>query len=191
MPGVVDGLSVLDDVTEGRDPKIGPEVAVIGSGNVAMDAARTARRLGCDVTLLYRRREVDMPADEEEIREAKLEGVTFVTQAIPVRVVQTRGGLDFVWGEAKMVEQGPGKRPKPVLQEDKIHTDRFDTVIAVIGQGGGYEFIPGTLCLQRLQQKVFDKAYHLSIFLSGHKGVRHDQRSPAKKFRSPVILFMG
>jgi len=142
LPGVVSGLAVLADVTEGRDPHIGPRVAVVGGGNVAMDAARTARRLGCQVHLLYRRREEDMPADAEEIHEAKGEGVRFTTQAIPVRIEQTEDGLAFVWGEAEMVEQGPGKRPSPVLREDRIHTDVFDTVIAAIGQGGDIRFIP-------------------------------------------------
>ena len=51
-----------------------------------MDAARTARRFGAEVTILYRRREADMPADEEEIREAHLEGIEFITQAIPVKI---------------------------------------------------------------------------------------------------------
>jgi glutamate synthase (NADPH) small chain len=142
-PRVLAGLQVLDDVTEGRDPDLRKSVAVIGGGNVAMDAARTARRLGCDVTILYRRRLEDMPADEEEITEAQAEGVLFITQAIPVRIEDRENGnrLAFVWGEAEMVDQGSGSRPKPVLREGALHTDEFDTLIAAIGQGSSYDYL--------------------------------------------------
>jgi len=68
---VLSGLQVLADVANGRDPGIGKKVAVIGGGNVAMDAARVSRRFGADVTILYRRRISEMPADEEEIHESQ------------------------------------------------------------------------------------------------------------------------
>ena len=86
-PRVLSGLKVLDDVASGRDPGIGRQVAVIGGGNVAMDAARVSRRLGAEVTILYRRRIADMPADPEEIHESQEEGCRIVTQAIPVEVL--------------------------------------------------------------------------------------------------------
>ena len=86
-PRVLSGLKVLDDVASGRDPGIGRQVAVIGGGNVAMDAARVSRRLGAEVTILYRRRIADMPADPEEIHESREEGCRIVTQAIPVEVL--------------------------------------------------------------------------------------------------------
>ena len=78
-PRVLSGLKILDEVTEGLDPGIGQRVAVIGGGNVAMDAARVARRLGAEVDILYRRRIADMPADPEEIDEAQHEGCRIVT----------------------------------------------------------------------------------------------------------------
>ena len=142
-PRVLSGLTVLDDVTAGRDPGLGNRIAVIGGGNVAMDAARTARRLGCEVSILYRRRIEDMPADEEEITEAAEENVRIVPQAIPVRVEDA--GNDqaaFVWGEAEMVDQGEGKRPKPVLIEGSHHREVYDSVISAIGQDADYSFLP-------------------------------------------------
>jgi len=72
----------------------GCHVAVVGGGNVALDAARVARRLGARATLLYRRREEDMPARQAEIHHAKEEGVEFLTCANPVRVI----GKDRVEG---------------------------------------------------------------------------------------------
>ena len=86
MDGVISGLGMLDDVTVGKTPDIGSSVVVIGGGNVAMDAARTSRRYGADVTILYRRRKEDMPADEEEIEESTQEGCRLITQAIPLRI---------------------------------------------------------------------------------------------------------
>ncbi len=61
----------------------GNKVVVVGGGNVAMDAARTALRNGAEVDIVYRRREVDMPVDPQEIMEAKAEGAILIPHAIP------------------------------------------------------------------------------------------------------------
>jgi NADPH-dependent glutamate synthase beta subunit-like oxidoreductase len=168
-PRVISGISILEDVTAGKTPDLRKSVAVVGGGNVAMDAARTARRMGCEVTILYRRREVDMPADEEEITEAKQEGVKFITQAIPVRIEdkpEAKGEqAAFVWGEAEMVDQGEDRRPKPVLQEDKIHTDLFDTVVPAIGQGNSLDFIP-----EDMAEKIGIIKYKIKVGLHGETG---------------------
>ncbi len=153
-PNVISGLEVLDDVTNGRKPNIGKTVAVIGGGNVAMDAARTARRFGSDVTIIYRRREVDMPADEEEIHDAKLEDVAIITQAIPLRIEDSENGqVKFIWNKAKMIDDGPGRRPKPVPIEGETVTTVVDTIIAAIGQDGDFTFmseaIEDTITFQR------------------------------------------
>jgi glutamate synthase (NADPH/NADH) small chain len=120
---------------------------VIGGGNVAMDAARVSRRLGAEVTILYRRRIADMPADTEEIHESQEEGCRIVTQAIPVEVVEAEqpDQLLLRWGEAEMVPDPRGGRPRPVLQEDRMHLEGYDCIISAIGQGGNLEFIPGNL----------------------------------------------
>jgi len=142
-PRVLSGLQVLEDVTHDRDPGVGKRVAVIGGGNVAMDAARVSRRLGAEVTLLYRRRIEDMPADPEEIHEAQDEQIHFVTQAIPVRVEDgpSPQQVNILWGEAEMVADKAGGRPRPVLMEDKIHTETYDSIISAIGQGGDFGFL--------------------------------------------------
>lgn len=142
LPGVISGLKFLDDVTMGIDPKIGKSVAVVGGGNVAMDAARTSKRFGADVTVVYRRRLEDMPADLEEIVEAQEENVEFVVKAIPTKIVENKGKLYFSWNNAKMVEQKDGGRPKPVAIEGDITTRTFDTIISAIGQAGDFSFLP-------------------------------------------------
>jgi glutamate synthase (NADPH/NADH) small chain len=142
-PRVLAGLRVLDDVANGCDPGIGRTVAVIGGGNAAMDAARVSRRLGAEVTILYRRRIEDMPADPEEIREAQAEGCRIVIQAIPLEVMDAEqpGQVAIKWGEAEMVPDPKGGRPRPVLQEDRMHVDSVDTIISAIGQGSDLDFI--------------------------------------------------
>ncbi len=143
-PRVMAGLKLLDDVANGRDPDIGKRVAVIGGGNVAMDAARISRRLGAEVTVLYRRRLQDMPADPEEIHEAQAEGCTFVIRAIPVEALNAEkdGQVVLKWGEAEMVDDPKGGRPRPVLQEDRMHLDTFDTIVSAIGQGSNLDYLP-------------------------------------------------
>ncbi len=132
-------------MASGHDPGVGKNVAVIGGGNVAMDAARVSRRLGADVTILYRRRIEDMPADQEEIHESQEEGCNIVIQAIPVEI-KDAGNPDQVtiaWGEAEMVADDKGGRPRPVLQEERMHEETYDCIISAIGQGGNLDFIPG------------------------------------------------
>ena len=142
-PRVLSGLQVLADVASGRDPGIGRRVAVIGGGNVAMDAARVSRRLGAEVTILYRRRIADMPADPEEIHESGEEGCTIVPQAIPVEIVDAPDPAQVTirWGEAEMVQDPKGGRPRPVLQEDRMHEETYDCIISAIGQGSDLDFL--------------------------------------------------
>jgi len=173
-PGVIPALDILDDVTKGKDPGIGKKVAVIGGGNTAMDAARTSKRLGSDVTIFYRRREIDMPADIEEIEEAKEEGITIIPQSIPIKIEKgDKGKLKFVWGKAEMVDQGPGKRPSPILIEDEIYTEEVDTIIPAIGQQADYNFIPKEIAekLQfergRVKTNAFGQTDLPNVFVGG------------------------
>jgi NADH-quinone oxidoreductase subunit F len=88
LPGVVPGITFLRELALGRKPDVaGKKVVVVGGGNVAMDAARSARRLGAEsVTVVYRRRKEDMPAQLEEVEAAEEEGVIFKMMTNPVAV---------------------------------------------------------------------------------------------------------
>ena len=114
LAGVYSGIDFLRDVNLGKSVDIGKKVAVIGGGNVAIDVARTAMRLGADVTVCYRRKEEDMPASFDEVEEAKEEGVKFLFEHKPVEVV----------GEN-------GKAVKLVCENDECFVD---SIIAAIGQ---------------------------------------------------------
>jgi formate dehydrogenase major subunit len=139
---VISGLYLLDEVTNGNKPDLGQHVAVIGGGNVAMDAARTARRLGSEVTIIYRRREQDMPADLEEIEEAHAEDIEFITAAIPVKIEEQQDRLLFTWNKAELKKVKGANRPKPIPIEGALKSLEIDTLISAIGQGADYSFLP-------------------------------------------------
>jgi len=90
LPQVVEGLALLRAVNGGARPELGRRVVVVGGGNTAMDCARTAVRLGAEVTVLYRRSRELMPAHAEEFTAARHEGVRFGFLAAPVAVLGER-----------------------------------------------------------------------------------------------------
>jgi glutamate synthase (NADPH/NADH) small chain len=142
LPGVKHALYFLREDPEKGSHKPGRRVLVIGGGNVAMDTARTCRRLGCDVTISYRRRIVDMPADAEEIEESLEEGVQLLPQTIPERIERTDSGLRYVYFRARMVEDPEGGRPKPVKESETEYEIPADTIFLAIGQSSDLDFIP-------------------------------------------------
>ena len=87
LNGSMSGVEFLKKVNQGERPELGAEVAVIGGGNVGMDVARAAIRLGSNVTVFYRRGEEEMPADRDELEEAKAEGIRFCYLAAPVEIL--------------------------------------------------------------------------------------------------------
>ncbi len=130
-------ISFLYDVNTGKKIDLkGKKVLVVGGGNVAMDAIRTSRRLGADVYLSYRRREVDMPADELERKEAKEEGIEFMIQTLPIEVIREKGKIKAVkYVPTDMDFSEKGKRPKPVPRMNDVRTLEVDIIIEAIGQG--------------------------------------------------------
>ncbi len=137
LEGVVSGVKFLRDLNLGKDPGVkGKKVAVIGGGNVAMDAARSALRLGAgEVTVVYRRRKEDMPAIPTEVEEAMHEGVGFTFLAAPTRVTGTGGKVATL--ECQRMNLGEfdkSGRRRPVPAEGATFALPVDMVIAAIGQ---------------------------------------------------------
>ncbi len=117
--------------------RVGNSVAVVGGGNVAMDAARCAKRLGAEkVYIVYRRSEEEMPARLEEVHHAKEEGIIFKLLTNPTRVVGTDDG--WVKGiectEMELGEPDASGRRRPVTKEGSEHIVDVDTVVIAIGQ---------------------------------------------------------
>ena len=91
-PGVIDGATFLREVNLGLKPSLGESVAVVGGGNVALDVARTAARLGAKkVYILYRRSRAEMPADPAEVEQALEEGVEILFLVTPTRIKLING----------------------------------------------------------------------------------------------------
>jgi len=141
LPNVISGIDLLNRVTSKEEITLGSKVAVIGGGNSAMDAARTAKRLGAEVEIYYRRRIEDMPADIEEIEEAKEENVKFLPQTTPLEIKKNGVGIKFIWGKNEMIFE-ESKRPKPVLIKGESFETDLDTLIIAIGQNADLSFLP-------------------------------------------------
>lgn len=117
--------------------KIGRNVAVVGGGNVAMDAARSAKRLGAEkVYIVYRRSEAEMPARLEEVHHAKEEGIIFKLLTNPTRIVGTEDGWvkGIECSEMVLGEPDSSGRRRPVPKEGSEHIVDVDTVVIAIGQ---------------------------------------------------------
>ncbi len=134
-PGVIEGVSFLREVSLGKKVALGDRVAVIGGGNAAIDSARTALRLGAkEVTIIYRRTRVEMPASTEEIEAAVAEGVQIHFLAAPSGIISQDGRveLECIRMELGAMDTSGRRRPEPI--EGSEFTISFDIVIAAIGQ---------------------------------------------------------
>lgn len=135
LDGMLDGLEFLEAVNRGETVAIGNRVAVIGGGNTAVDAARSAVRLGAgDVSIVYRRSAAEMPAWEEEVAAAVEEGVKIQYLTIPTGAVAGNGSLKVTLARMELGKPDAGGRPVPIQVEGSEFVQEFDTVIAAIGQ---------------------------------------------------------
>ena len=136
FPQVFEATDFLRQVAMGDRQRPGKKVVVIGGGNVAIDAARTCLRLGCEsATLAYRRTRSEMPADTEEVEQAEEEGIRFEFLNIPVQIYGSNGrveGLKCL--RAKLVTKEGETRKYPVPIEDSDFNIEADVIISAIGQ---------------------------------------------------------
>jgi NADPH-dependent glutamate synthase beta subunit-like oxidoreductase len=137
LPGVVSGIGFLGAVSRDEKHPIGKTVMVVGGGNTAIDAARTALRLGAkEVSILYRRTRAEMPAWEMEIRAAEEEGVKLEILAAPTKIERATDGLLHVTCiRMALGEKDASGRQRPVPQAGSEHVRVVENVIAAIGQG--------------------------------------------------------
>ena len=130
-------VNLMDAANPLTDTPINPakSVLVVGGGNTAMDSCRTAKRLGADVTLVYRRSEVEMPARLEEVKHAKEEGITFLTLHNPIEYIADEQGAvkQAVLQVMELGEPDASGRRSPVPVEGKTVTLDVDQVIVAVG----------------------------------------------------------
>ena len=142
MQGVIHGMDYLKRVNLGEKVFLGDHVAVVGGGNVAMDAVRTAIRTGSkDVFILYRSSRAEMPAAPEEIEEALEEGIKMEFLAAPKRIVGEDGKVTGVECTPHGTGRARCQRPPPPRADQRIGIHRpVDAVIPAIGQESGSRF---------------------------------------------------
>ncbi|MDA3787451.1 MAG: FAD-dependent oxidoreductase [Desulfobacula sp.] len=134
--GVIDSISFLRDVNLGHKTDCGQKVMIVGGGNVAIDAARCAKRIGdCDVSIIYRRTRQEMPAYEEEIIGGLEENVKLLTLTAPTRIISKDGkvvGLECIKNELGEMDASGRRRPVNIAGSEFVI--QCDTIIPAIGQ---------------------------------------------------------
>ncbi|GAB2449627.1 NAD(P)-binding protein [Nocardioides hungaricus] len=131
---VVDAVRMLHDVAEGEPPRLGRRVAVYGGGNTALDAARTARRLGAeDAVVVYRRTRDRMPAHPSEVGEAEAEGIRFTW-------LSTVAGVDADGLTLECMELDDAGFPQPTGRFERLEAD---ALVLALGQDADLAFLDG------------------------------------------------
>lgn len=149
LEGVWGGIDLLREVALGNKADLGKNVAVCGGGNTAMDACRTAIRLGAEnVYVIYRRTKDEMPADPQEILESEEEGVIYKYLTNPIEFTGENGKLNGVILQKMMLgEPDESGRRRPVAIEGETEEIKLDSVIMAIGQYpnlSGFESLEAT-----------------------------------------------
>ena len=143
LEGVIPGVEFLRDTALGNPTKLGEKVAVIGGGNVAIDAVRTAVRMGAkEAFILYRRSRDEMPANIEEIEETEEEGIEIQYLAAPSKIIGENGkvkGIECI--KMELSEPDESGRRRPVRIEGSEYILDVDTIIPAIGQSPDLSFL--------------------------------------------------
>ena len=171
FPQAIEAIDFLRRVALGDRQIPGNHVVVIGGGNVAIDAARTCLRLGCEsVTLAYRRTRSEMPADAEEIEQAEEEGINFQFLVVPTEVTGSSGcvrGLRCL--QAELVSKPGQNRKYPVPIEGSDYTIDTDVVICAIGQQVDADCMESLESLEWTRRKTIN--VHMATMETDMEGV--------------------
>ncbi|NHJ85488.1 MAG: 2Fe-2S iron-sulfur cluster binding domain-containing protein [Asgard group archaeon] len=139
--GVMDAIEFLRKISLGEKVDIGPDVLVVGGGNSAMDVARTAKRLGCNVMLSYRRSMNEMPANPVEIHEAEEEGVEFLTLTNPVGLKGQTKLEEVELVKMELGEPDASGRRRPIVCAGSNYCIAADTIVFAIGQRPDFKLL--------------------------------------------------
>ena len=170
--GVIDALFFLNAVNTNTPKKIDGNVVVIGGGSTAFDAARSAVRLGAEnVVLAYRRGFEEMPAEQEEIEDAKKEDIKIVTLAIPKKILVKNGkvaGIEFF--KAKLGKPDDSGRRKPMPVKNSEFIINTDIIIPAVGAKPDAEFIGDaviTTSQGRIKVEGYGQTSKKGVFAAG------------------------
>ncbi len=143
LRGIWHGLAFLGEINSGKNLSTGRRTVVVGGGNTAIDSARVARRLGSEVTVLYRRVRDDMPAIPSEVEEAEKEGVKFLFQAVPAKASGTGGKIQKVEClRTRLGKPDASGRRTPIPVKGSNFDLKADTLILAVGERTDLSFLP-------------------------------------------------
>jgi putative selenate reductase len=168
---VTDALSFLARVKQDDSLNLGKRVAIIGGGNSAVDAARTAWRLvkgkDSEVVMLYRRTRSEMPADPEEIEELLSEGIRIKELISPVKITHQKEGLDLTCWKMQLGEMDDSGRRRPIKIEGSDFHLHFDTIISAIGQQVVMDFLDEPMTPDPATLKMKGKTAIHNVLIGG------------------------
>jgi len=154
LPQIIHGLAFLQEVNFGRRPAIGRRVAVIGGGNTAIDSARTALRLGAEVTLIYRRSREEMPASPEEVEAAEKEGVRIQFLQNPIGFSHGKGGVVMKGVRMQLGEPDETGRKRPIPIPFSEFELEFDRILIAAGENPEVSVLPREIPLSEGKVRV-------------------------------------
>lgn len=168
LTGVTDAISYLREYNLTGKSMPGERVTVLGGGNAAIDAARTALRLGAkEVSILYRRTRAEMPAWEEEVHEAEIEGVKLNFLVAPLAAISANGRVSALkCAKMALGDYDRSGRRRPIPQKDQDFEVKTDLVISAIGQ-----YIDKNEILGDLNVELSSNGYVKSDPLTGRTSV--------------------
>lgn len=144
-PGVRGGIDFLAEAASGKRPALGKTVLVVGGGDTAIDAARTALRLGASkVSIIYRRSREEMPAASAEVTAAEKEGIEIKYLTLPLSISRRNGGLEITCSRMALGEPDGSGRRKPIPVQGSEHILACDSIIMAIGQSVDFSVLDGS-----------------------------------------------
>jgi len=167
---VISGLELLKKIARKEPVDLGKKVVVIGGGNSAVDAARSALRLGCEVTVFYHRSRAEMPAFEEEVNEAEKEGVKLRILSSPVRIITLNGKVSGIqMRKTELGEPDESGRRRPVPVPGSEFNVQADTIVTAIGETSDLSFLPADVQIERGRVLInqFGLTEHTGVFAGG------------------------
>jgi NADPH-dependent glutamate synthase beta subunit-like oxidoreductase len=168
--GVMAGLSLLKRTAKGETLNLGSKTVVIGGGNSAVDAARTALRFGSEVSIFYHRSRAEMPAFPEEVDEAEKEGATLKLLTQPVKIITLNGRVTGIqMRKTKLGEPDDSGRRRPVPVPGSEFTVEADTIVTAIGESADLSYLPEPCQVQagRIAIDEFGLTHHPGVFAGG------------------------
>ena len=161
------GLGFLNKLNADSREIPGKKVAVIGGGNVALDVARTLRRLGAEPVVIYRRTQDEMPASPDEVQKAKEEGIEFAFLTLPTEVSKADGKVTLQCIRMQLGSPDPSGRPKPIRIAGSEYTAMFDAVIKAIGEEADTSLLPARIRPKGVKARSSVHQLSKSLFAGG------------------------